>query len=111
MAATLLSPLPEQADDDALMRRVAARDAQAFAVLAGRHAGRPHRIAWRMLGDAAEAEDVAQEAFCRLVQQGRKPCDSFTKEGVCEELLLFFVSLRIFKGRRGETMSKNGTLN
>ncbi len=67
MAATLLSPSPEQADDDALMRQVAARDAQAFAVLAGRHAGRPHRIAWRMLGgDGAEAEDVAQEALLRL---------------------------------------------
>ncbi len=50
MAATLLSPSPEQADDDALMRRVAARDVQAFTVLAGRHGERPHRIAWRMLG-------------------------------------------------------------
>jgi RNA polymerase sigma-70 factor (ECF subfamily) len=28
-----------------------------------------HRIAWRMLGDAAEAEDVAQEAMFKLWQQ------------------------------------------
>lgn len=48
------------------MRKVAARDASAFRTLIERHAARPHRIAWRMLGDAAEAEDVAQEALLRL---------------------------------------------
>ncbi|MFX8938073.1 sigma-70 family RNA polymerase sigma factor, partial [Acinetobacter baumannii] len=37
-----------------------------FRVLVEVHAKRPHRIAWRMLGDAAEAEDVAQEACLRL---------------------------------------------
>jgi RNA polymerase sigma factor (sigma-70 family) len=66
MATTLQSPAPQAADDDALMRRVAARDAQAFSLLAECHAARPHRIAWRMLGDSAEAEDVAQEALLRL---------------------------------------------
>ena len=66
MATTLHNLAPDAADDDALMRSVAARDAQAFAVLAARHADRPHRIAWRMLGDGAEAEDVAQEALLRL---------------------------------------------
>lgn len=54
------------ADDDALMARVAARDAEAFRTLASLHAARPHRIGWRMLGDAAEAEDVAQEAMLKL---------------------------------------------
>ena len=54
--------------DDALMSRIAARDALAFRLLIERHADRPHRIAWRMLGDATEAEDVAQEAMLRLWQ-------------------------------------------
>ncbi len=54
--------------DDALMQRVAARDAEAFRMLAVRHAARPHRLAWRMLADATEAEDVAQEALLRLWQ-------------------------------------------
>lgn len=54
------------ADDDALMARVAARDADAFRALASLHAERPHRIGWRMLGDAAEAEDVAQESMLKL---------------------------------------------
>jgi RNA polymerase sigma-70 factor (ECF subfamily) len=48
------------------MRRVGAGDGQAFQVLVEAHAKRPHRIAWRMLGDASEAEDVAQEALLRL---------------------------------------------
>ena len=56
----------EGVSDDALMRRVGAGDAGAFQRLVEAHAKRPHRIAWRMLGDAGEAEDVAQEALLRL---------------------------------------------
>jgi RNA polymerase sigma factor (sigma-70 family) len=52
--------------DDALMARVAARDGAAFRQLVSAHGARPHRIAFRMLGDAAEAEDIAQEALLRL---------------------------------------------
>lgn len=55
-------------DDDALVHRVADRDEDAFRELIDRHAARPYRIAWRMLGDGAEAEDVAQEAMLRLWQ-------------------------------------------
>src|SRR5688500_10003598 len=54
------------ADDDTLMARVAVRDADAFRALAERHGPLPYRIAWRMTGDAAEAEDLAQEALLRL---------------------------------------------
>lgn len=68
MATSLLSPARGANDDDALMRRVAARDAQAFEILARRHGERPYRIAWRMLGDGTEAQDVAQEAMLRLWQ-------------------------------------------
>ncbi len=67
MATSLICPAQAD-DDDALMRRVAARDAQAFELLAQRHGERPYRIAWRMLGDGTEAEDVAQEAMLRLWQ-------------------------------------------
>lgn len=55
-------------DDDALMLRVAARDASAFRMLVDSHGTMLHRIAFRMLGDTAEAEDVAQEALLRLWQ-------------------------------------------
>jgi RNA polymerase sigma factor (sigma-70 family) len=52
--------------DDALMARAAARDPLAFRLLVERYQDRPYRLAWRMLGDQTEAEDVAQEAFLRL---------------------------------------------
>lgn len=53
-------------DDDALMTRIAARDAVAFSRVVEAQAAMLHRIAFRMIGDAAEAEDVAQEALLRL---------------------------------------------
>lgn len=55
--------------DDALMARLAARDADALRQVVAHHAQPAHRIAWRMLGDASEAEDVVQEALLRLWQQ------------------------------------------
>ena len=53
-------------DDDAVMTRIAARDAVAFGRVVEAQAGMLHRLAYRMIGDAAEAEDVAQEALLRL---------------------------------------------
>lgn len=59
-------------DDAALMRRVAAGDAQALRAVADRHAGMLYSLAWRMLADPAEAEDVVQEAMTKLwVNAGR----------------------------------------
>jgi RNA polymerase sigma-70 factor (ECF subfamily) len=52
--------------DDDLMRRVAGGDQDACRVLVDRHLGRIVALAARTLGDAAEAEDVAQDAFLRL---------------------------------------------
>jgi RNA polymerase sigma-70 factor (ECF subfamily) len=62
------APHREGESDDALMARVAARDTAALKLLADRHAQLPWRIAYRMLADSAEAEDVAQEALLRLWQ-------------------------------------------
>ncbi len=58
--------------DDDLMERVAARDASAFRELVERYSLRPYRVAWRMLGDPVEAEDVAQEALLRLWDQATR---------------------------------------
>ena len=66
MAKALLTPPQQAAQDDTLMQRVAARDGAAFRILVETYATRPHRIAWRMLGDGAEAEDVTQEALLKL---------------------------------------------
>lgn len=56
----------EEVDDDALMVLYANGDGSAAAALAHRHVSRIKALGWRMLGDQAEAEDVAQEAMLRL---------------------------------------------
>ncbi len=53
-------------DEAALVRSIAARDQEAFRVAIDEHAQRVHRIAYRMVGDATEAEDLTQEALLRL---------------------------------------------
>jgi RNA polymerase sigma factor (sigma-70 family) len=69
----LMNPaIPPRADDDTLMARVAMRDGEAFRALVEGHAAKAHRIGWRMLGDATEAEDVAQEAMLKLWEQAGK---------------------------------------
>jgi len=62
----------DRSDDDALMARVAGSDASAFRALVEAHGALLHRIAFRMLGDAAEAEDVAQESLLRLWRDATK---------------------------------------
>lgn len=52
--------------DDTLIRKLAAGDRTAFPTLLERHLPVIHRLAWRLLGEQTEAEDVAQEAFLRL---------------------------------------------
>ncbi len=56
-------------DDDALAHRVAAGDAGAWQDLMDAHLGAITAYAWHMLGDRAEAEDVAQETFIRFMKK------------------------------------------
>jgi len=56
----------EDDSDVALLRRYARGDQSAARLLTARHAPRVFRLARRMLGEAAEAEDVTQEAMLRL---------------------------------------------
>lgn len=60
----------EGSDEDAvLLVRFAGGDQAAARELTGRHLPVALRQAWRILGDQAEAEDVAQEAMLRLWRQ------------------------------------------
>ena len=58
--------------DAALAARLAARDPVALREVIAQHAGPLHRIAYRMCGDAHEAEDIVQEACLRLWDQAPK---------------------------------------
>jgi len=50
-------------DERRLLERLTRRDEAAFNELVRRHQAQVYRLLLRMLGDAAEAEDVAQEVF------------------------------------------------
>jgi RNA polymerase sigma-70 factor (ECF subfamily) len=56
----------DEQSDEALMARVAGGDEPAFRVLARRHLPSIVGLARRILGNAADAEDVAQEAMLRV---------------------------------------------
>ncbi len=62
-------PMTDPASSDAALMALAGNgDRAAFNLLVGRHGERALRVALRILGDAAEAEEVAQEAFLRAWQ-------------------------------------------
>ena len=54
------------APDAALVTRIADRDEAAFRIVIAQHSPLLHRIAWRMVGEAQESEDIVQEAMLRL---------------------------------------------
>ena len=54
------------ASDEELMLRIAAGDEPAFRVLARRYAPRALRLARRVMGSSADAEEIVQEALLRL---------------------------------------------
>lgn len=60
-AAPRLTPIPD--DDATLVVRAAAGDERAFGVLYRRHARYVAGVAFRLLGDEAELDDVVQETF------------------------------------------------
>lgn len=52
--------------DESLAMDAARGDRAAFAVLVGRHYDRIHALAWRLTGQRAEAQDLAQEVCAAL---------------------------------------------
>jgi RNA polymerase sigma-70 factor (ECF subfamily) len=55
------------ASDEELMQAAAGGDMDAFADLVRRHQRSAWNAAWRLLDDAAEAEDAAQDAFLKIL--------------------------------------------
>jgi RNA polymerase sigma factor (sigma-70 family) len=68
MKPALRTPIPADAPDDEVVRRVAGGDTAAFAVLMRRHNRALFRIARAILRDDAEAEDALQEAYIKGYQ-------------------------------------------
>ena len=57
--------------DEMLVERTARGDVRAFEELIARHQESALRVAFRFVGDAEEAEDLAQEAFLRVYRNAR----------------------------------------
>src|SRR5438445_13583031 len=60
---------PGQVPDVELVRKAQAGDAAAFAELVGRHQRQLYRLALRMTGSEADAQEVLQEAFLNAYQK------------------------------------------
>ncbi|MCX2727774.1 sigma-70 family RNA polymerase sigma factor [Thermomicrobium sp. 4228-Ro] len=62
----------ERASDELLVQRVVEGDIRAFELLYDRYARPVFSLAFRMLGDPGEAEELLQETFVRLWQQAAR---------------------------------------
>lgn len=58
-------PVASSSDDRAVVSRVLAGDRDAYRLLVERHQRRIHNALWRLTGNAGEAEELTQAAFCR----------------------------------------------
>jgi RNA polymerase sigma-70 factor (ECF subfamily) len=61
--------LPAIDPDRELVLRTLAGERHAFESLLLRHYSRIHRLAWRLTGSQTEAEDIAQDVCCALVEK------------------------------------------
>ena len=55
--------------DRDLVDRAAGGDRDAFEALLRRHYDRIHRVAWRVTGSRSDAQDIAQDVCCTLVEK------------------------------------------
>src|SRR6476659_6337528 len=62
--------------DAALVERVRGGDVDAYDELVRRHLRRAHAVAWRLLGNSEDAEDLVQDAFIQALDR----IDSFDIE-------------------------------
>jgi len=88
--------------DAKLLKRVADGDAAAFHQLADRHADRLYRLAFSLVGNAADAEDVLQESLAGAFRgagkfQGRSSVKSWLTRIVVTQAARFW---RSRKGKR-----------
>jgi RNA polymerase sigma-70 factor (ECF subfamily) len=60
---------PRDDPDAGLVSAAAAGDRAAFAELLRRHYDRIHGLGWQLTGSRADADDIAQDVCCRLVEK------------------------------------------
>lgn len=92
---------PSGAEDDlTLFRRAQTGDFQAFADLVRRLQGRVYGVAYRILGQAQDAEDVVQQTFLSVIEH----IDRFREESAVATWVLRIATnfaLKILRKKRG----------
>lgn len=58
-----------EADDASIIKAAVAGNRDAFAALLRRHYDRIHGLAWHLTGSRADADDIAQDVCCALVEK------------------------------------------
>jgi len=96
--------------DAGLLRQVAAGDGPAFHKLVDRHGDRLYRLARSLVGNAADAEDVLQEAFAGAFRgaakfEGRASVKSWLTRIVITQAAKFWRSRR---GKRDQPLEGDG---
>src|SRR3954451_1351064 len=84
--------------DENLVAAAAGGDRAAFEALLRRHYDRVHGLAWQLTGSRADADDVAQDVCCTLVEK----IGSFRREAKFSTWLtgITFNACRDFRRRR-----------
>jgi RNA polymerase sigma-70 factor, ECF subfamily len=86
--------------DLALLHRAQVGDYSAFETLVERYQGRLHALAWRIVGQKQDAEDVVQRTFLSLIES----LDSFREESSVATWILRIATnhaLKVLRKRRG----------
>ncbi|MFL6198776.1 MAG: RNA polymerase sigma factor [Thermoanaerobaculia bacterium] len=89
-------------DDEALVQQTREGDADAFRVLVERHGERVFRLAWRITGDEASAEDAVQETFLRAFRSLHR-FDARSRFGTWLHRIAVNTAIEAMRKRRPET--------
>ena len=99
----------DERDDEELVQAAIVGDRDAFAALLDRHYNRIHGLAWRLTGSRSDADDIAQDVCCILVEKlGHFRSQAKFTTWLCS---IVFNTCRDFRRRRSALTRYTGKLS